>query len=264
MLIILQQIVLILGTLISGIVDAKTGYIYDKITYPMIIIGLILSLIQLQWFNIISGVAIFVILFFIYKFGGIGGGDVKLFTGIALLNPINEINFLITLILFASITSILFYSIFYTIKYIRKFGIKEIEKKEFYKGIFLIILFISYFYLIYISGLVSELFLVLFVIPFTFAGVYLIFQKEISKKFFEKEIKLENIEEDEIISQNNNEKILKLLKGKKLIEEKEIKLLKKNKIKEIIIMSNLPKFGPFIFIGTLFATIIPNIIFLIF
>lgn len=264
MLILIQQIILLLGTLISGIVDAKTGYIYDKITYPMIIIGLILSLAQFQWFNIISGVAIFVLLFLIYKIGGIGGGDVKLFTAIALLNPFNEINFLISLILFASITSILFYSIYYTLKYTLIFGIRKLDGNDIMRGIIFLVFLIIYFYFIYSTGIINELFLMFFLVPFIFASFYIMVQKELSKKFFEKKIKLNKISEDEIISNNNSEKIIKLLKGKKLIGEKEIKLLKKNKINEVIIMDNLPKFGPFIFIGTIFAIFFPNIIFLIF
>ena len=87
----IQQTALFVGTLTGGATDAKTGYIYDWITYPMIVLGIILSLIQLQWFNIGSGAIIFGLLFVVYKLGKIGGGDVKMFTGIALLNPFNEL-----------------------------------------------------------------------------------------------------------------------------------------------------------------------------
>jgi hypothetical protein len=55
-----------------------------------------------------------------YYFGKIGGGDVKLFAGIALLNPYNNFNFLVSMAFFATMSSMLFYSIFYTIKYAKK------------------------------------------------------------------------------------------------------------------------------------------------
>ena len=68
MITLVQQAALFIGTLVGGATDAKTGYIYDWITYPMIILGIILSLIQLQFFNIASGAIIFVLLaWLVYK-----------------------------------------------------------------------------------------------------------------------------------------------------------------------------------------------------
>ncbi len=88
--------------------------------------------------------------------------------------------------------------------------------------------------------------------------MFFAFQKEIKKEFFDKTIKLTDLEEDEIVSENNSEKVKIILKGKELLEEKEINLLKKNKIREIIVLRNLPRFGPFIFIGTIIAIYAPN------
>lgn len=74
MITLIQQGILLIGTLIGAITDTKTGYIYDWITYPMIIIGLILSITQGQLTNIIIAGTLFIILLIGYKLGKIGEG----------------------------------------------------------------------------------------------------------------------------------------------------------------------------------------------
>lgn len=264
MIILAQQIILLLGTLISGIADAKTGYIYDYITYPMIILGIIFSSFQGYWFNISSGAIIFVILFITYKLGKIGGGDVKLFTGIALLNPFNNLEFIMSLFLISALSAMLFYSIYYSTKCILKKGFENVKKESILKGTGIIIFTIIYLIYMYFNNFINEIFLFLMGIPLLAIGVYMIFQENIEQEFFEKKVKINNLDEDEILSKNNSEKIFKLTNNKTFIEENEIKILKKNKIKNLIVMRNLPKFGPFIFIGTIFAIYLPELIFLIF
>jgi len=60
----------------------------------MILIGAALTIAQQQWANMGLGAGIFLALYAAYKFGKLGGGDVKLFTAIALLNPVNDPMFL--------------------------------------------------------------------------------------------------------------------------------------------------------------------------
>jgi len=260
MLILIQQLFLIIGTLTGALTDAKTGYIYDYITYPMIIIGFILSLIQMQFFNLISGIIIFILLFIFYKFGKIGGGDVKIFTAIALLNPFNQLNFLITLGFVAAMSSMIFYSIYYTIKYIR-LGINfENEKKGIINALIMGTFLIIYFTFMLINNFISIYFIYLFAIPFLFGLVFFALQDGIKKEFFEEKISINKIEDDEILGTKNSQKIINLFKNKSLINSSDIKLLKKNKISKIYVLRNLPKFGPFIFIGVLIAIINPNLI----
>jgi len=264
MITIIQQIALFIGTLVGGVTDAKTGYIYDWVTYPMIIVGVVLSLIQMQWFNLGSGAAIFVILFLVYKLGKIGGGDVKIFTGIALLNPFNELNFLITLGFFAAISSMVFYSVFYSIKYSRKGIVLKDNKEGIRNALFLGAAIVTYFIIMAQSGLIGIGFVLMVGFPFILGLLFLALQEGIKKEFFEKKISLNKMEEDEIISDRNDKKILKILKGKKLLGDTEIALLRKNGFKNLIVLRDLPRFGPFIFIGTLFALISPNFFMLLF
>ena len=51
MLQLIQEAALLIGTAAGAVTDAKTGYIYDWITYPMLAAGVILSVTQQQWKN---------------------------------------------------------------------------------------------------------------------------------------------------------------------------------------------------------------------
>ena len=48
-LLLLRQAIVLIGTLAGGYTDAKTGLILDRITYPMIALGILLSLVEGQW-----------------------------------------------------------------------------------------------------------------------------------------------------------------------------------------------------------------------
>ncbi|MFA6268911.1 MAG: A24 family peptidase [archaeon] len=265
MLILLQQAALLLGTTLGAVTDAKTGYIYDWITIPMIIIGLLISIILQQWNNLIIGVGLFFILYLVYKLGKLGGGDVKLFVGIALLNPYNDFVFLATIMLFAAMSSMVFYSVYYGIKYFRKGINLEENKKSIFRAIILGAIVIVYFYSLTTMGFLSTLSAEIVIIPMLFGLVFIAFQNGITKNFFEAKVLMKNLEEDEVIAPERNlAKVIKLLKGKQLIGPNEIKLLKKAGIKSIYVLRKLPPFGPFILVGVLGAILQPNFIMLIF
>ncbi len=260
MLQLIQQLILLIGTLTGAITDIKTGYIYDWITYPMILLGIILSISQGQTNNLLYAGILFAVFFLAYKFGKLGGGDVKIFAGICLLNPYNNINFLATTIFSAALMSMIFYSAYYTIRYARKgLSVKKNKEGIIKAGIMEIILITYLGLMAHYEALQMQTAFLLGII-FSLGMVFVALQKEIKKEFFDKKIRLTEIEEDEIISQNNNQTILKLLKGKELIEKREIELLKKTKITEIIVLRNLPKFGPFILLGVIIGTMYPDLI----
>ena len=114
------------------------------------------------------------------------------------------------------------------------------------------------------TGLIGLEFIILVGFPFIFGLLFIALQDGIKKEFFEKNVSLGKMEEDEVISENNTRQILKILNGKKLLGDKEINLLKKNGIKSLIVLRDLPKFGPFIFVGTVFALLSPNFFMMLF
>lgn len=255
----IQQAALFAGTLAGAATDAKTGYIYDWITYPMIAVGVITSLVAWQTTNLILGLAMFILLFVGYRLGKIGGGDVKIFTGIALLNPYNDISFLLTAALFAAALSMLFYSVFYSIKYARK-GIKWEENMEgMLKAGILGLALALYFAAMSAYGMMNSFMLYALGVPFAFGLGFVALQKGIKRNFFEKRIAVGKLEEDEIIAAGRNtSKVMAALKGKQLIGKREAALLKRRGIRFVFVLRDLPKFGPFIFFGVLLALMQPN------
>ena len=265
MLQLIQQAILIIGTAIGAATDAKTGYIYDWITYPMILLGIILAIIQQQWINLEIATALFAILFITYKLGKIGGGDVKLFSAIATLNPTNEPMFLFATMFFAAISAIIFYSVYYTSKYLRNGGNLKENKKGITKALIFGAIILIYFALLLGYGMMRTESTLLIAIPLVFGLLFVAFQEGITKKFFEAKITLQKLEEDEVIAEGrNSEKIIKLLKGKQLIGEKEKAILKKAGVKAVYVLRKLPPFGPFILIGIIAALTQPDFLFFLF
>lgn len=92
-------LVSLFGLLIASFTDAKTRIVDDKVSYGMLIIGLALFAINGIQTNewglfltaIASGIGMFALGFLLWKIGFWAGGDVKLFTGLAVLNPFNWI-----------------------------------------------------------------------------------------------------------------------------------------------------------------------------
>jgi len=274
MILLLRQAVILVGSLIAAYTDFKTGYIFDKITYPMIAIGILLNLFEfgqeistekfVELFSV--GIIIFVLGYGAYFLGKIGGGDVKLFTGIALLLPfeggIFPLNiFVLNALIWAGISSLIFYGIYYILKYARK-GIDWKENREGIKkaaGIGVLIVF--YFFMVYSLGM--EKLILILLIPLSISLIFIALEKGIKKNFFLKKISLKEMEEDELIAVEfeKKETIKKLNLGLKgVLGEKEKKELEKAGIKKLFVYRNLPKFGPFIFVGVLINLAFPELL----
>jgi Flp pilus assembly protein protease CpaA len=261
----LEQGLLIAGGVGAAATDAKTGYIYDWITYPMIGLGLILSIIGQQYVNIAIAIALFLVLFATYRLGKIGGGDVKLFVGIALLNPTNNLLFLANMLFFAAMGAMIFYSIYYTIKYFRVGINLEDNKNGIKKATIFGIILLAYFGILLYNNLLPTQSLELLSIPIIFGLIMVALQDGIKKNFFETKVNVKDLEEDEVIAEGrNNDKVLKLLGDKKLIGDEEQALLKKNKIQSIYVLRGLPPFGPFILLGIIGAILMPEFIMFLF
>jgi preflagellin peptidase FlaK len=80
--------------------DIETGEIPNEITYPLIIVGLVWAFFNALLCNylvFLVSILVFLGLFYAYKKNIVGGGDVKLITGICLLNPFNNLVFYVFL-----------------------------------------------------------------------------------------------------------------------------------------------------------------------
>lgn len=266
----IQQILITLATLVAAITDFKTGFIYDWTTYPLIAIGLGIGLWTQNWMGIGLAIVVFVFLYGLYYMGKIGGGDVKLFTGMALTLPFYFGQFfLLTALFYAGLTAIIGYTLYYLYKIHKdqhKITFSE-NKGSILKGALFFVLFTLYAALLaWINAL--SLYMAAFLwIALSLGSVFIALESMIKKHYFSKTVLVSELGDDELIAMEfTDEKILKKLdlgiKG--VIGDKEKQKLLEMGIKKITIYATPPKFGPFIFIGTTLALWMPNLLTVLF
>ena len=265
----LRQAIVLIASAVSAYTDWKTGLVYDKITYPLIAIGAILCVLEQQWLGLALGIIVFVAGYAFYFAGKIGGGDVKLFSGIAFTLPFyGKGIFLLNVLFFGAMLAIIFFTFYFAGKYFLKHGINYKENK---KGIAQAVLFgvflALYLWIVIQLRVLSLVSIALLAVPLAFGLVFLAFERGIRKEFFLEKVKLEKLEEDELLAAEfeKPETLEALdLKFKGVLGKTEIEKLRKAKIKEVLVYRNAPKFAPFIFFGCAFAMAFPNIVNLFF
>ncbi len=257
---IIKFIIVLIASLIAAYTDYKTGYIYDWLTYPFIAIGFIFLFISN---NILIGLIQFTIIFVLgllfYKFGKIGGGDLKYLLGIPLYFPLyNGYPLILFLLLFACLFSIIFYGIYYLI-----FLIKN-KDKEIFK-IILICLFLAILFsvgiLFLFNWIVSVISLFLLFIFF-----FVILSKDkILNKVYKQKIKFSKVLNDDLIDLNSiivKHKNLKIKNANDMypLDKKTYALLKDNlNANELVfVYKNLPIFAPFLFFGFIASVLFLN------
>ena len=272
----LRIIILLIACGIAAYTDHKTGYIYDWVSYPLMAIGLIINIFTLSLYSILSILATTALIYLIglifYKFGKIGGGDIKLFMGINLILPTfkSEPFFLWTLI-FASMLSVLFVSVIYLFKLIKlkKINLKKILIKKF---IILksVCLFLFYSFFLYFAIEIRELnsWIYLSLLPIFFGLIIMVFEKEIKQYIYLRKKPINKLEEGDVIAKEFVSKELNkkmFLEKITVLEEKDLLFIKKRSkmynIKTLPIYDNLPRFGPYILLGALFALVFFGFIF---
>jgi Flp pilus assembly protein protease CpaA len=268
-LLLLRQAIVLLATGISAYTDWKTGLILDKVTFPLIAIGIGLSLLEQQWIAFAVAAIVFALGYAFYYAGKIGGGDVKLFTGIALVLPFfgKEI-FLLDALLLSAVLAVIAYTVFFAGKFVLKNGLRlEENKKGIANAVMVGAFLLLYFFLIFQLHALSLYSIALLAIPLLFGLVFMALEKGIRREFFLKKVKLQELEEDELLATDFEEqKTLKLLdlKFKGVLGKKEIEKLKTAGIQEVFVYRNAPRFAPFFFLGCLVAMVFPNLFSLFF
>ncbi len=267
--------VALIGTLILAYTDLKTTYMPDAYTHSMIAIGLIWVILfdSSKIYSLIVAGATFLILFLMYLFGQIGGGDVKLFTALALLipkfpkslapllnsigiNPVTNspIPFIFTVFLLAGLIGPMFtISLWY---FIKLYGIRSKVKdynSKLLKALLLFFITLPFAYFFYVF---SEAFSLIF-IPVLTSMLILPFKNDVLEHFAMKKKKISKLNDDDVLALEfiPESKKKKLGLWRKTFTSPELKKIKskakKLGIKEIRVYDYLPQFGPFIFIALL-------------
>jgi len=262
---IFREAIVIIAAGIAAWTDLKTGEIPNWLNYPLIALGVLFNLVFFDAWALGIGAAIFAIGYLLYYSGKIGGGDVKLFSGLALVMPfINGTAFILPVLLYSALIAVVFLSTYYLVKLIRlrKFNLKENLKGILNAGIIGIFL-IAYFAIMLNSGFFQMQNALVLAVPLAFALVFLALEKSIRKNFFLKSVKLKDLEEDELIAlEFLPEKVQKRinLKMKRIIDKQLVEELKKEKISEVLVYRDLPRFAPFILAGVILAILKPELV----
>lgn len=275
-------IITIIALIIATITDIKTHEIPDYLTYSLIFIGLIIKLtysfltnnFNYISYGIIGLLAMYIIGSLLYYTKQWGGGDTKLLMGlgITLTTPAfiqTQIPFL--LILFLNIIIVgafygLIIGLILAIKNWKKFisEFKKTTKIKLIKNLELILFIISLapLILIFISNINKLMALLMFLIINIYIPLLIII-KSIEKVVMYKTILTKKLREGDWL-------IKPVIKNKKIIikpratglTRHDIKLLIKNKIKNVLIKEGIP-FVPSIAVSTILTLIFPKIFFFI-
>ena len=268
-LLLLREAIVLVAVALGAYSDWKTGLIYDWITLPLIAIGILFNAFEAERIAFYAvGIGVFIVGYALYYAGKLGGGDVKLFTGIALALPfLGGYPFIITALFVAAFASIICLSVWFVSRY-AKAGIDWKKNKRGTRNAAVLgIGLAAYLAIVWFYGAASIALICFLAIIFAFGLPFMAFEAGIKEKFFLKRVPIGKLEEDEIIaSEYLPEKARKRLglKWKGVLGEKEKEELKKMNLKAVAVYRGLPRFGPFALIGVIIAIVFPELLKLLF
>lgn len=250
--------IVILAGLIAAYTDYKTGYIYDWLNWPFILIGLILAIFSsnVLW-AFVQFAIVFAIGYLAYKFGKIGGGDIKFFAGLVLYFPFyNGYPFILIVLLLASLLATIYYSFYYLVKLLlikNKLAIKSCYISIIISIIFAVLFFV---FINYYLGII--------VFFFIFSAIFTMLTKtEITNKFWKKKISINKLLDDDLVDMQELNKEYETTKKISSIDMYPLDEKSFNKLKKILpkdaklfVYRDLPIFGPFIALGIILGFII--------
>lgn len=258
----IQFAVNLIASIIATYTDIKTGFIYDWITYPLIAIGIILSILTGQWIGIVLAALIYGIGLYAYNTGKMGGGDIKLLAGMALVQPLyNGMIFVLGVLLVAAVSASIIMTIWFVGRFLlsgKKINWKTPRKKT---AILAFIVLIMGVHFLTLHGLLPLPILLVFVIALFMGLVFYAFEDEVKAHAFLTHVPIDKIEEDEIFAIEHLTKEEKEKWGKNipiLIGPENRALFREKGMHTIPVYRNLPKFAPFLLIGVLMVYLFPE------
>jgi len=265
-LLLIKQVLALIGTGISAVTDWKTGYIYDKITYPLILLGILLTLATLNLNFIVNSLIfagiVFGLGYILYYLGQVGGGDVKLFTALTLLLPYTvepKLPAFFMVFLVATLINVMLTITLQGTKYLLFEKNKEIGLNKITLGLALAVLSTLYINIIFNLEILTPFGLSLVILPLVGAIFFSVFGEDMTNKTFNGKISIGKLEDGDVLAPQKITKEIKMVLGpKKVLDTSAIKKLKKQGIEKVWIYAYAPPFGPSIFIATLITVIYPN------
>ncbi len=276
-------VIAFIALVFASIVDIKTREVPNWLSYSLIIIGLgsrlIYSLILSDFSFILYGLlglaVFFVFANFMYYTKQWGGGDGKLLMGLgAMFGSYNSIeifnieyhlpflaSLLINILISGTVYGII-YSLFLGLKNKEKF-LKELKKRDL-KGIKIISLLIAVLLIIsffIFDGYFYNIFFIMLIVILS-AYILLFIMRVIEDSSLYKVIKVSRLTEGDWLAGDVTVKRKLICKARNIgLTKEDIKLLKKNNIKEVLVKEGIP-FVPGFLIGFLATIFLGDLIFL--
>jgi len=230
---VLAATAVILASAIAAIIDAFTGEIPEWLTIPLAVLGIIYAGIQgyLMPALIVAAITLGTG-YAMYYTGQLGGGDVLLLTGIGAWMPLilprswGAIAYVFNLPFAVLFLGLLLSSTFFSIYYAAMLGKKN---KWFYT------IPVPYPFLPPILALTYG------------ATITAILGTRYREALFVRERNVDELVPEDVLAED----VDGLPPGKHVLEKRDIEMLKRNGIKSVKILDNLPRFGPFIFLALL-------------
>ncbi len=300
---VVRVLVALVGTGLAAYQDYKTSFIDDKILFSMLGIGAVLTLLSLDQTLILYtfAVAAFVFLFgyLLYRQGQLGMGDVLLFVALQLLLPFHPAlfsdyvtsafplqalgalaalnpSFVVTLN--ALKHALFFLTIFVVSSYAATIASSAYYAKLLFESgkplkpgwvglaVALLLLVLGYF----LSGIIFSSWAgLLFLLLLLSTAFFLTFRDQLLQEIVMKRITLKELEDEDILALEMMPKdLVKKYKIGKVLTKSEVKKLKglarKEGMKTFPVYKVLPRFGPYIFVGLLFALFFGDLFSLLF
>lgn len=276
--------VILAGLIASSITDFKTGYVPNVLSHSLIAIGAVFVVFAFPLdealFIYAIAAAVFAVGYVLYIFGQMGGGDVKLFTAIALLVPfypavllptmqslgidpaIPYYPFIVSVFILFGILFMLVVPLGYLPKIMRaKKKIKDYDRKiKTGLAYCMVLIPIGIFWAVYFKALI------LILIPMALSLLIIPFKDDIVEQFFAQKKKIQKLDDDDVIA-------LELVDGKiksklglwrKTLTNRELKkvkaLAKKHNIKEITVCEGMPRAVPIILAAVVLSLIFGDVL----
>jgi len=219
----LEIVVIIGAAAVAAIIDAYTGEIPEWLTIPLMATGLMYAATTGSFTtSLVAMVGTLVVGYLLYYAGELGGGDVLLLSGISAWKPIIVVaGIQIPSALAILVLGLLLSSVFYSIYYLLQLGKNNPILRAF---------IIPYA-----------------VLPPALAVVYGAVVLSVIGQRYRNELFVRERSVDELLPEDIIvEPVRGLPPGKKVLEKKDLEMIRNAGVKRVKILDNLPRFGPFI------------------
>lgn len=267
MLQIIRASLALLFTSLSAYLDHKSGEIPESLTLPMILLGILLSLLEGDLGLLVFPAVFSAFLVPFFFVGYLGGGDVLLFSGLSFLlpympkiSPIAQEPFIPFPLLIFLISGLLGVSLF-TFVSIKKLGKKvKVGRGDLIQSLLLSSALLLVLFVWLGMGLLSikGFFFLLFLTILTFL-VYSL-RSTMIEQLFLKEVSVEDLEPEDVVAvEFAEEKVRKYFKLRRVVLKKDKEKLKSLGVSVVPVLTGLPRFGPVILVSLILCLIFGDI-----